>query len=152
VISVVLAEPNQEIATHIEQLISESADISLHSKAHELDSLKSSTGTSDWNLCLVSLAYPYDSIKEFIISANLARPDGKILLLSDRSDNEQILDFLSLGASGFVEYADVDRFIIKAISKAWEGEAWIPRSMVKLILDRLTWLNGVSGANSTKVQ
>ncbi|MDH5190581.1 MAG: hypothetical protein OEW89_04965 [Gammaproteobacteria bacterium] len=151
-ISVVLAEPNQEIATHIGELVSKSADISLHSKARDLGSLKSSIDASDWNLCLVSLAYPYDSIKEFIISANLAHPDGKILLLSDRSDNEQILDFLSLGASGFVEYVDIDRFIIKAISKVWEGEAWIPRSMVKLILDRLTWLNGISGTNSTKVQ
>lgn len=154
-IRVVMAEPSSGKAQQIEQLIAESDSIVLTQKGDDPDSFKSMATSSDWQVCLLSISYPHELLKDILISFNLANPEGKVILLSDGGDKEQILDLLSLGASGYLDYSDVDQFIIKAIGKVWEGEAWIPRGMVVLILDRLTWLNGFSsssGADCTKVQ
>jgi DNA-binding NarL/FixJ family response regulator len=154
-IRVVMAESNPDKMQHIEQLITDSGEIVLSQKADDPDSFKAILDSSDWQICLLSLSYPFELIKDLLVSLNLANPDGKVILLSDDGDKEQILDLLSLGAPGFLDYSDADRFIIKAIGKVWEGEAWIPRSMVALILDRLTWLNSFSGTSKgdcTKVQ
>jgi len=154
-IRVIMAASDSDSIQHVEQLIAGAEGIELSLRADNLDSFKSMVTSPDWQVCLLSLSYPSELLKDLIISLNLANPEGKVILLSDGADKEQILDLLSLGASGFLEDKDLDKFIIKAIAKVWEGEAWIPRSMVVLILDRLTWLNsfsGSSGSSSTNVQ
>lgn len=154
-IRVIMAASNLDSVQQVEQLIAGAVDLELAQKADNLDSFKSMLTSPDWQVCLLPLSYPTEILRDFIVYLNRVNPDGKVILLSDSSNQEQILDLLSLGASGFLEYKDIKKFIIKAIGKVWLGEAWIPRSMVASILERLTWLNSfsdISGTDCTKVQ
>lgn len=148
-IQVVIAESGTDRLEQVENLVTGSGDIVLSQKGSDPEVFKSMLSDLSWQVCLLSMSYPFEVARELIVQLNRFKPDGKIILLSEDNDKEQILDLLSLGAAGFLDYNELDRFLIKAIAKVREGEAWIPRYMVASILERLTSLNSFSDLSRT---
>lgn len=69
------------------------------------------------------------------------RPHTKVILLTGRASDAQILEGISLGARGYLESSLVRRFVVKAVRAVNGGESWVPRAMVAKIIDRLARFN-----------
>ena len=67
-------------------------------------------------------------------------PKTRVILITLRSPEAQILDALSHGARGYIQEKDLNTFLPKAVRQVDVGEAWVSRKMVVKILDRLVRL------------
>jgi len=64
-------------------------------------------------------------------------PQTKVILLTGRVTDGQILTAISQGARGYLEPSRLRPFLIKAVRAVHAGETWVPRAMVAKIIDRL---------------
>jgi DNA-binding NarL/FixJ family response regulator len=62
---------------------------------------------------------------------------SRILLITKRTPEELILDALTVGARGYLEYEACGVFLAKAVEAIALGEAWIARKLVAAMLDRV---------------
>ena len=67
-------------------------------------------------------------------------PKTKVILITLRTPENQILDALTHGARGYIQEKDISTFLPKAVRLVDAGEAWVPRKMVAKIIDRLAHL------------
>ena len=67
-------------------------------------------------------------------------PRTKVILLTHRASESQILEALSHGALGYLEKRLINTFLPKAVRKVDAGEAWVPRKMVAKTIERLAFL------------
>jgi two-component system NarL family response regulator len=67
-------------------------------------------------------------------------PRTKVILLTGRASDAQILEAISQGARGYLDPASIRRFLVKAVRIVHGGESWVPRAMVAKIIERLTAL------------
>jgi DNA-binding NarL/FixJ family response regulator len=65
-------------------------------------------------------------------------PKTRIILLSERPSDADILDGLSQGALGYLTKPVSSTNLRKAVRAVAAGQAWVPRMMVGRLLDRLT--------------
>lgn len=77
-------------------------------------------------------------------------PDGRVLALSSGHPDELVLDSLSAGAMGCLEWADRERLLVKAVRKVSEGEAWVSRRLVTGLLERLAALPAETKSDPVK--
>lgn len=68
---------------------------------------------------------------------NIKNPAGKVLLISEFTDENLLLDGVTVGASGCLEREACGIFLAKAIESIALGEAWLSRKMVAALLERL---------------
>ena len=68
-------------------------------------------------------------------------PRTKTILLTRRASAIQILEALSNGALGYLTEKAVNSFLPKAVRQVEAGEAWVPRKMASMIVDRLIKTN-----------
>jgi len=64
-------------------------------------------------------------------------PRTKIILLTRRARENQILEALSHGALGYLKEKAINGFLVKAVRKVDAGEAWVPRKVVARIIECL---------------
>ncbi|GAB4265290.1 MAG: hypothetical protein Kow0065_16110 [Methylomicrobium sp.] len=74
---------------------------------------------------------------EYIALLHSASPDTRILFVTDRMNEEEIIDCLISGAQGYLQIDELDKYADKAINAVKQGEAWIPRRIAALMLDKL---------------
>ena len=67
-------------------------------------------------------------------------PRTKVILLTNHTPETRILEALSYGARDFLEEKVLSAFLPKAVRCVDAGEAWVPRKMVALIIERLARL------------
>jgi len=67
-------------------------------------------------------------------------PRTKVILLTHHTPETRILEALSYGARDFLDEKGFSAFLPKAVRCVDAGEAWVPRKMVALILERLARL------------
>jgi DNA-binding NarL/FixJ family response regulator len=67
-------------------------------------------------------------------------PLTKVILLTHRASETRILEALSYGARGCIEEKVLGIFLAKAVRCVDAGEAWVPRKMVAMIIERLARL------------
>ena len=83
----------------------------------------------------------YDLEKEntelFIKSLLIESPNSKVILLGINLSDEIVLGCLVSAIYGYMEWHDVDKFLPKAIRSVANGEAWVTRRLVGLLLERL---------------
>jgi DNA-binding NarL/FixJ family response regulator len=65
-------------------------------------------------------------------------PKTRIILLSERQSDADILDGLSQGALGYLTKPALPTYLRKAVRAVAAGQAWVPRMMVGRLIDRLT--------------
>jgi DNA-binding NarL/FixJ family response regulator len=67
-------------------------------------------------------------------------PKTRIILLSERASEADILDALSQGALGYLAKDRLPTSLARVVRAVAAGEAWVPRRMVGRIIDRLAHL------------
>ena len=67
-------------------------------------------------------------------------PDTKVIVLTGQSSVAALLDALSNGAVGYLNRRRLRAFLSKAVRKVADGEAWVPRSVLPKIIERLSQL------------
>ncbi len=73
-------------------------------------------------------------------------PKTRIILLSERASDADILDALSQGALGYLARPALPTYLTKAVRAVAAGEAWVPRRMVGRLIDQLAPGVGGTGA------
>jgi len=73
-------------------------------------------------------------------------PKTRIILLSERASDADILDALSQGALGYLARPALPTHLTKAVRAVAAGEAWVPRRMVGRLIDQLAPGVGGTGA------
>lgn len=83
-----------------------------------------------------------DSVYDLLAELRRECPDTLIIMLTnDSAEENKILDGLANGARGFLnDGADLISFS-KAICAVEQGEAWVPRNMLKRIMERILYAN-----------
>jgi two-component system invasion response regulator UvrY len=72
-----------------------------------------------------------------LFSLRQISPRTKVILLTHRTPETRILKALSCGARGCIEEKVLGTFLAKAVRCVDAGEAWVPRKMVAMIIERL---------------
>jgi DNA-binding NarL/FixJ family response regulator len=67
-------------------------------------------------------------------------PGTRVILLTGHRAQHRVLDALSLGAHGCLEWSAVSDQLAAAVKAVDAGEAWVPRRMVAHLMDRLAAL------------
>ncbi len=74
---------------------------------------------------------------EYIALLNAASPDSKIILIAPELTDREVIDCLVSGAQGYLQFTDLARFFNKAVKVIREGEAWVSRRIISLMLEKL---------------
>lgn len=74
---------------------------------------------------------------EYIALLNAASPDSKIILVAPELNDREVIDCLVSGAQGYLQFADLARFFNKAVKVIRQGEAWVSRRIISLMLEKL---------------
>ncbi len=82
---------------------------------------------------------------------NIKNAAGKILLISNFTDEELILDGVTVGAKGYLEQEACGIFLVKAIEAIALGEAWLSRKTVAALLERLAEFSEHTDAEEERV-
>jgi DNA-binding NarL/FixJ family response regulator len=64
-------------------------------------------------------------------------PGTRVILLTGPRSENRVLDALSLGAHGCLEWAALPDQLVAAVKAVDAGEAWVPRRMVAHLMERL---------------
>ena len=67
---------------------------------------------------------------------NLRWPTCKVLVVVDNQSSTEVVSHLEASAVGFIHLEDTEQFLIKAVTKINEGEAWVPRKLVSSLVER----------------
>ena len=68
-------------------------------------------------------------------------PSTRVVLMTDRATESRIVDALSQGARGYLWKDMIAPHLPRTVRVVDAGEAWIPRMMVAMLLDRLAHLS-----------
>ncbi|MGR9046232.1 MAG: DNA-binding response regulator [Gammaproteobacteria bacterium] len=84
---------------------------------------------------------PYDFRKgqtpEFVSLLRRASQASKVVLIGRNVSDEIIIECLVKGALGYIETAELPKFIDKMINTLQAGEVWITRRLTAKIIERL---------------
>ena len=75
-------------------------------------------------------------------------PDTRVIVLTGQSSRAALLDAISHGAVGYLNRRRLRAFLPKAVRKVAQGEAWVPRSVLANIIERLVQLAAGSPAEA----
>lgn len=66
-----------------------------------------------------------------------ACPKSKIVIVADKLEEEELINCLLAGAKGYQEMQQLGAYAGKLITVVFNGEAWVTRRMVSILLDKL---------------
>ena len=89
------------------------------------------------SVVLLNYAVRKEETTEYIKLILEAGTDCKIVVITDELNQEKKLNCLIAGATGFQEIKYLDCYDGKLLKVVDEGEAWISRRMVTILLDKL---------------
>jgi|SRR5688572_17987717 DNA-binding NarL/FixJ family response regulator len=92
------------------------------------------------NILLLDLAMARAQRMPLIPAVRQKSPQTKVILLTDGPSEARTLEALAHGARGYLDKALLPTFLARAVRVVDAGEAWVPRKMVALIMDRLAGL------------
>jgi DNA-binding NarL/FixJ family response regulator len=72
----------------------------------------------------------------YIRSLLIESPQSKIILLGKSVSDEIILDCLMIGIYGYLDSKDAEQFLNKAILSVGQGQAWVSRRLVGLLMEK----------------
>lgn len=62
---------------------------------------------------------------------------SKVIILGNDLSDEIVLNCLINGAWGYLEYKDMNKFLLKAVQSVGHGQAWVTRRLVGLLIERI---------------
>ena len=88
---------------------------------------------------IIFIDYAIETINTevFIKTLLIESPESKLILLGSQLKDDIVVKCLFLGAFGYLDWADKDRFFNKSILAVGKGEAWFSRRIVGLALKNI---------------
>jgi len=68
-------------------------------------------------------------------------PETKVVLLTDDTSDDDVLACLIEGAKGYLNRHQTPEVFAKMVKAIYHGEAWVPRTMVALLIDNIAMFN-----------
>jgi len=93
----------------------------------------------DYQPGVILLDYKLEKLNTglYIKSLLSESPSSKVILLGEYLAEEIILDCIIFGATGYLEYRDMDKLLSKAVQSVMHGQAWITRRLVGVLIERI---------------
>jgi DNA-binding NarL/FixJ family response regulator len=139
-ITVVIADQKQRQRSKCQEILGIEDGISVvgHAKSrHEvIEALKGKP-----RVLLLDFKMSIVSPDSLVPAIRKRSPKTRIVLMTDRASESKILEVLSQGARGYLWKDLVQVHLPRTVRVVDAGEAWIPRMMVAMLLDRLTRLS-----------
>jgi|SRR5579872_224008 len=79
---------------------------------------------------------------DVMASLKAIRPDLKIVITGNGTDDETILKALAAGAKGYVDEAAPTTEFVMALRMVHQGSVWAPRRVISMFIDRVTSSSG----------
>jgi len=79
---------------------------------------------------------------DVMASLKAVRPDLKIVITGNGTDDETILKALAAGAKGYVDEAAPTTEFVQALRMVHQGSVWAPRRVISMFIDRVTSSSG----------
>jgi len=95
------------------------------------------------NVVLLDLDAPRQNSHKLLPSVRQESPHTKVVLLTRHGSQGRVLESLSFGAVGWIKDRCLISHLTQAIRKVHAGEAWLPRSLVSKVLERVLLLNSL---------
>lgn len=73
----------------------------------------------------------------YINTLLIESPKSKVIMLGKNLSDEIVLSSLIHGCFGYLDWDDVDEFLEKALQFVGQGEAWVSRRLVGLLLEKI---------------
>ncbi len=111
-----------------------------------VDDLIARTRRLQPRVLLVNLYHCIEQNGELLNNLRQACPETRVILLTDNPEQQEkeVLQALSQGAKGFVNYDTTPDMISKAAKVIDGGGAWLPRKMLGKIMSRISpWHNRI---------
>lgn len=143
-INVIIADVHEARCAQYERLVGNEADISIVAYVKSSRELLERVVSAKPDALVISVDFCPDDLSAVIHLVREDSPRTHILLISNQSDENLLLDALSAGARGYLEEGELDQYLTKSLKKILDGEAWIPRKMVTPLLERLVWVSRTS--------
>jgi len=136
--SVAIADSNHNQRLQYERLIKGEIDIILLTDVAPYENETVRIKLLNPQILVVNLNQCNDEDYAFLLSLRRECPDANMILLADNSiQDSQILQFLQIGARGYLKYEDVQLNLASAIRAVGRGEAWVPRKILGNITDHM---------------
>lgn len=74
---------------------------------------------------------------EYIALLNAVSPNSEIILIASELTDHEIIECLISGARGYLQPSDLAKFFHKAIQVIRQGETWVSRRIVSLMVEKL---------------
>jgi DNA-binding NarL/FixJ family response regulator len=142
-ITVVIADRRKATRAACLRLLEPEAGMSVVAQARSGLEAIATTGRHQPHILLLDLSLSLTNSFSLLPTLRQKSPHTKVLLLAAHVSEEAILDALSHGARGYLEKQALDIFLPKAVRVVHAGEAWVPRTMVAKLMDRLARLTAV---------
>jgi len=75
--------------------------------------------------------------KLLVKSLLIESPESRVILLGNKLSDNMVLSCLISAIYGYLEWQDVEKFLHKAIFSVGNGEAWVSRRLVGLLIEKL---------------
>ncbi len=106
--------------------------------AYQCDEIKALNYANQQKPSVILLNYNLRELgtAQYIVYLMNASPDSKVIVFSNGLADVELINCLFARARGHMTYQEAKVFATKAINAVAEGEAWIPRKMVAMLLGR----------------
>ncbi len=139
-ISVVVAGPDRNARTACRDLLRGEDRVRVIGEARGGLETLAMVGMLKPRILVMDLALSPAQGRPLLPAIRQKNPGTRVILLADAGPEVRILDALSLGAHGCIDWSAVERQLGAAVRAVDAGEAWIPRRMVAKLMDRLAAL------------
>jgi DNA-binding NarL/FixJ family response regulator len=130
-ISVLIIDNENALARHVNE-----EGLVVHVYGDEVRAFNAATLLKP-DIIILNYTVQNTNTAEFIALLCKASEQSKIVLMAQQLTDDEILDCLVAGATGYLQSKEMPRFINKLIPAVHAGEAWIARRMVAKLIDRL---------------
>jgi DNA-binding NarL/FixJ family response regulator len=145
---ILIVEDDAEFRQRFERIVSEAHDLelagSVRTVAEALDAIK----MREFDVLLVDLGLPDGSGVQAIRAASMLRPAARIMVVSVFGDEENVIQSIAAGASGYILKDSLSSEFVSTIRELLAGGSPISPMVARLVLNqaRVTYTDRITAA------
>jgi DNA-binding NarL/FixJ family response regulator len=137
-IRILTVDDHQLVRTGIRMLIESQPGMKVVGEAGNRSEALALAACTKPNLILLDIDLGIENGLDFLPELHQTATDARVLILTGVKDVEAHRRAASLGAAGLVLKEQAAEVLLKAIKKVHQGEVWLDRSMMAILLNEMT--------------
>jgi DNA-binding NarL/FixJ family response regulator len=133
---VLIVEDEAEFRERFEAIVSSAEDLALVGSAGTVAEALAAIRQHEFDVLLVDLGLPDGSGVQVIRAANMLRPTARIMVVSVFGDEENVVQSISAGASGYILKDSLSAEFVSTIRELLAGGAPISPMVARLVLNQ----------------